>query len=118
MKRPTITGDMIIADVIDNHPEVVDVLFNHGIQCFGCGAATQETLADGYRGHYGEEADVETFLGEINACIQVEVCVGKEVSSYDEPLQKVLFEGKEHFVCGRYMLGECDCKKTVFKLES
>jgi len=98
MKRPEITGDMIIADVIEKHPEVVDVLFNHGIQCFGCGAATTEKLADGYRGHYGEDADVEQFLKEINAAIIVETCLCGTYSSYDQMLYKVMVGGEEKWI--------------------
>ena len=100
MKRPTITGDMIVAEAIENHPELVDILFNHGIQCFGCGASTSETLEDGYRGHYGPDADVATFLAELNAALIVETCYKcVKVSSYDEPLLKVMTEGSEKYIC-------------------
>lgn len=104
MKRPQIRGDEIIADVIDKYPELIDVLFNHGIQCFGCGAATSETLEQGYRGHYGEDSDVESFLEELNNNLEVEACaICKEVSSYDVPLFKMLREGKEEWICGGCM---------------
>lgn len=104
MKRPFITQDMIVAEVIEKHPEVVDVLFNHGIQCFGCGAATTETLGDGYRGHYGPDADVVSFMEEVNGAVLVEVCYAcQSVSSYDEPLYKLLFEGQEKWVCKKCM---------------
>jgi len=95
---------MIVAEVIEQHPEVVDILFNHGIQCFGCGASTSETLADGYRGHYGPDADVETFLTEMNSAVEVEACgLCKEVSSYDVPLFRMMREGKEEWVCAGCM---------------
>ena len=107
MKRPTIGGDMIIAEVIEKHPELIDILFNHNIQCFGCGASTSETLADGYRGHYGPDADVDTFLAELNAALEVEVCKKcGEVSSYDAPLFRMLFEGNESWICTKCMRSE------------
>lgn len=100
MKRPEITGDMIVADVIERHPELVDVLFNHGIQCFGCGAATTETLADGYRGHYGPDSDVEGFLAELNNALMVEECaVCHAVSSWDGPLFRMMVQGEEKWIC-------------------
>lgn len=107
MKRPTISGDMIIADVIEKNPELIDVLFNHNIQCFGCGASTSETLADGYRGHYGPDADVETFLAELNAALTVESCaVCAQVSSYDTMLIRMLQEGTEKWICGGCLRGQ------------
>lgn len=105
MKRPEITGDMIVAEVIERHPELVDVLFNHGIQCFGCGAATSETLADGYRGHYGPDSDVEAFLQELNGALQVEICsVCQEVSSWDGPLFRMMEGGDEKWICKKCLL--------------
>lgn len=105
MKRPTIDGDMIVAEVIERHPELVDVLFNHGIQCFGCGAATSETLADGYRGHYGPDSDVEGFLKELNDALQVEACaVCNEVSSWDTPLLRMMDQGDEKWICKKCLL--------------
>lgn len=96
---------MIVAEVIERHPELVDVLFNHGIQCFGCGAATTETLADGYRGHYGPDADVETFLQELNAALQVEACgVCQKVSSWDGPLFRMMIKGDEQWICKECLL--------------
>lgn len=112
MKRPEITGDMIVADVLEKFPEVVDVLFNHGIQCFGCGASTSETIADGFRGHYGEDADVTAFMKELNDAIVIETCVGNRVSSYDEPLFRMTFEGEEKWVCGEYFEKKC-CYKSL-----
>lgn len=104
MNRPTITEDMIVAEVIEQHPEVVDVLFNHGIQCFGCGASTSETIGDGYRGHYGPDADVKSFMEELNAAVIVETCYKcNEVSSYDEPLFRALVGGQEKWVCKKCM---------------
>ena len=104
MKRPTITEDMIIADVIDKHPELIDVLFNHGIHCFGCGASTNEMLGDGYKGHYGPDADVKTFIEELNAAIILDTCYKcTQVSSYDEALFRALIEGSERRVCKQCM---------------
>ncbi len=104
MKRPEVRGDMIIADVIDKHPELIDVMFNHGIQCFGCGAATSETLEQGYKGHYGEDADFASFLSEINGALEVEVCsICSSISSYDEPLFRMMRAGKEEWSCKKCM---------------
>ena len=114
MKRPEIKGTMIVAEVLEKFPEVVDVLFNHGIQCFGCGASTTETLEDGYRGHYGKDADVKEFLKELNEAIVVEVCMGNRVSSYDEPLFKILFRGDDHWVCEQYFSKKC-CYEELHK---
>lgn len=66
MTKPTtihITGDMIIQDVVRQWPETIEVFFDYGIHCVGCGLAMHETIAQGVKGH---GIDPEDFLADLN----------------------------------------------------
>ena len=51
-----ITKDMIIGDVINEHPELVRTFFANGMMCIGCPAAQGESLDAAAQGH-GLDAD-------------------------------------------------------------
>ena len=46
-----ITKDMTIMEVIQNHPEAVDVLQSLNLGCLGCIAASGESLEQGLTAH-------------------------------------------------------------------
>ena len=41
-----ITKDMLIGDIIQSHPDAVEILFNLGLACVGCPASQMETLEE------------------------------------------------------------------------
>ncbi|AAK78734.1 hybrid cluster-associated redox disulfide protein [Clostridium acetobutylicum] len=41
-----ISKDMTIGEVVRNHPECVEVLFNFGLGCVGCPSAQAETIEE------------------------------------------------------------------------
>ena len=51
-----ITKDMIIGDVIQEHPELVRTFFANGMMCIGCPASQGESIADASVVH-GLDAD-------------------------------------------------------------
>ncbi len=57
------TGDMIVSDIVDSHPQAKDVLQSFGLPCCRCIVAYHETLAEGLQPH---ELDVETVLKKLN----------------------------------------------------
>ncbi len=65
IKSPQITGDMIIAEVIQKWPETMEVFFDYGIHCVGCSLSMAETIADGIAGHGIDPEDVITDLNWI-----------------------------------------------------
>ncbi len=59
-----ITPDMSITDIVEKHPNTVQVLLNHGMHCFGCMAARFENLEQGALAH---GIDVQNLLKDLNA---------------------------------------------------
>jgi len=51
MNKQKITKDMLIGDVVKEHPEAIEVMLDHGMQCVGCHVATWETIEQGAQGH-------------------------------------------------------------------
>lgn len=62
-----ITKDMIIAEVIQNHPQTVAVLKGLGIGCVGCIAGSSETLEQGLSAH---GVDVDDVVKQMNEAIK------------------------------------------------
>jgi len=67
MSCGTITADMNIKEVIENHPEVVAVFQKYNMGCIGCIAASFEKLSDIATVH---GVDVEKFVKELNEAIE------------------------------------------------
>lgn len=63
-----ITKDMSLAEITQKYPETMDVMFKHGLFCFGCPHASRETLEQGVAGHPGVE--LEVLLNELNAAVE------------------------------------------------
>src|SRR5437763_12742496 len=47
----TITADMIIHDIVTNHPATVKVFHGHGLPCTACAVGSRESVAGGARTH-------------------------------------------------------------------
>ena len=65
-----ITKDMLIMDMIEKYPQAVDTLMSTGVQCVGCGAATQETIEQGLMGHGMTTDDVSEIIVELNKAVE------------------------------------------------
>jgi hybrid cluster-associated redox disulfide protein len=66
-RQETISAKMSFAEVMQQHPEAAEVFFRHGMSCFGCPAAMQETLEMGIKAH-GQ--DVEKIVDELNKAVK------------------------------------------------
>ncbi|NLD44717.1 MAG: DUF1858 domain-containing protein [Chloroflexi bacterium] len=62
----TITKDMPIAKIVQEHPETVRVFLSHGLMCIGCAAARFENLEQGATAH---GINVEALLKDLNAAV-------------------------------------------------
>lgn len=62
-----ITKEMKIEEILQRHPEAVEVFLKHGFHCLGCAAASFENLADGAAAH---GIDVEKIVEELNKAIK------------------------------------------------
>lgn len=61
-----ITGNMIIADVIRNHPETVAVFKKFGLDCNECQIAAFGKVEYGAKVH---QVDIQTLLDELNRAV-------------------------------------------------
>ncbi|MHB1007608.1 MAG: DUF1858 domain-containing protein [Chloroflexota bacterium] len=62
----SITKEMSIAEVVQQHPESVPVFLRHGLFCFGCGVARFENLEQGAMVH---GIDPDALVDDINIAI-------------------------------------------------
>ena len=64
-----ITRDMAIGEVVQKHPETIEVFLQHGLFCLGCAAANFEDIEQGAMAH---GIDVENLMTDLNAAVQEE----------------------------------------------
>ena len=61
-----VTKDMSIIDIVQNHPETLEIFAKYGMGCIGCAAAKFENLEAGAKVH---GFDAEEMVAEINQMI-------------------------------------------------
>lgn len=61
-----VTKDMSIIDIVQEHPETLEVFAKYGMGCIGCAAAKFENLEAGAKVH---GFDVNEMVEEINKVI-------------------------------------------------
>ena len=49
--KQKITKDMSLAEVMNKYPQTANVFMSHGMHCFGCSIANNETIEDGAKAH-------------------------------------------------------------------
>jgi hydroxylamine reductase len=65
-----ISKDMIIADIVNNHPYLAPYIMDYGVHCIGCGIATMETLEEGFTGHGISPEEIDQAIEELNKIIE------------------------------------------------
>jgi len=65
-KDQAITRDMPIGDVVQNHPQTIEVFLRHGLMCFGCAIARFENVEQGAAAH---GIDIEALMKDLNAVV-------------------------------------------------
>jgi len=61
-----VTKDILIEDLVEELPEAVKYLMNHGIVCILCGEPIWGTLEEAAKNKgYGDE-DIQKFVDELN----------------------------------------------------
>jgi hybrid cluster-associated redox disulfide protein len=61
-----LTGAEKITDVVERHPETVEVFQKYGMHCFGCMAARFENIEQGARAH---GIDVPSLVKDLNKAV-------------------------------------------------
>ena len=62
-----VTKEMSIIDIVQNHPESLEIFQKYGLGCIGCAAARFENLEAGAKVH---GFDPQAMVDEINELIQ------------------------------------------------
>lgn len=65
-KKDLINKHMSIAEVVEIHPDSIDVFLEYGLHCVGCGAAAWESIEDGALGHGMSGELVDQLVEELN----------------------------------------------------
>ena len=66
---PKITRDIMIGELVMNYPQSVEVLFQYGFHCIGCGLSAYETLGQGCLAHGFDEATLDQVIEEIKKAV-------------------------------------------------
>ena len=72
-KIPAITEKTLISALIDEHPEVAEILMSYGLHCVGCHFSEFDTLEDGAMMHGLSDEDVEMMVRDINEAVNEKV---------------------------------------------
>ncbi len=60
-----ITKDTIIADLLREHPECIEVFDKHGMPCLTCAGADTGSISEGAMLH---DVDMDLIISELRAC--------------------------------------------------
>jgi hybrid cluster-associated redox disulfide protein len=66
MENKKITKEMKIEEILQTHPESVEVFLKHGFHCLGCAAASFENIEDGAKAH---GIDIDKIVEELNEVV-------------------------------------------------
>ena len=67
--RP-INKSMLIAEIIDTHPDIIPMIMDYGLHCIGCSVNAFETLQEGFIGHGVSDDEVDRIVNKLNALIK------------------------------------------------
>ncbi|MBQ0092931.1 MAG: DUF1858 domain-containing protein [Clostridiales bacterium] len=62
-----ITKDMLVGEVLDQHPDLAEYFFAIGMHCLGCPHSRGESIEQACEAH---GTDVNELLGKLNAAIK------------------------------------------------
>ena len=72
MAKAKISKKVKLSKLVEKYPQVIEVLINRGLHCFGCALAAFETLEDGARAHGMNEQEIKCLIEEINQVLEQE----------------------------------------------
>jgi len=67
---PKINRDIMIGELVMNYPAAVEVLFQYGFHCIGCGLSAYETLGQGAAAHGFDEETIDRLIEEIKIAVK------------------------------------------------
>ena len=69
---PKIDRNIMIGELVMNYPSAVEVLFEYGFHCIGCGLSAYETLGQGCLAHGFDEPTIDEVIEKIKKAVEVE----------------------------------------------
>ncbi|MEK6913021.1 MAG: DUF1858 domain-containing protein [Nanoarchaeota archaeon] len=64
-----ITKDTPVKELIDEHPEVQEILMEYGLHCAGCSFSEFDTLEDGAMMHGLDDEDMDLMIKDVNEIV-------------------------------------------------
>ena len=61
-----INKEMLIGDLVSNHPNSVEVLLKNGIHCVGCPMTSFESIEQGCRVHGLDDKKIDKIIKDMN----------------------------------------------------
>jgi iron-sulfur cluster assembly protein len=69
-----IKKDILISEIFNKYPEksseIAEILMEAGIRCFGCAAASFESLEEGLKSHGLTDIEIEELINKINLVLK------------------------------------------------
>ena len=69
VKPKIITKNTLISALIDEHPEVQEILMEYGLHCAGCHFSEFDTLEDGALMHGLDDEDMDLMIRDVNEIV-------------------------------------------------
>jgi len=70
VEKFAITRETTIGDIVEHHPETIEVLLSYGVHCVGCDVSPYESLEEGFRGHGMSDEDIDDALEKLRDVIE------------------------------------------------
>ena len=76
MKKPIkkenenkVTKETNLGELLENHPEIAEVLFDYNLHCVGCPISGYDTVENGAKAHGLTDKEIEELIQRINEVI-------------------------------------------------
>lgn len=69
-KKPAISHDMPIDQVVSKYPETYELLLGYGLHCMGCYGSAFETIEEGLMTHGYDDEEIAEIIQELNDFIK------------------------------------------------
>ncbi len=65
-EQKAVSKSTTFAEILQNHPESANILFESGLHCIGCGMAMYETLEQGCLAHGMNKKQIDDLIKKLN----------------------------------------------------
>lgn len=65
-EKNLISENMTFAEILEKNPESINILFESGLHCIGCGMAAYETIEQGCMAHGLNKKQIDNLIKRLN----------------------------------------------------